>query len=105
MDIRYCWIADCLKSENIDIEYCLTLKLLADFFTKPLQGSLFQKFRDYVLGYKNLEQLQRDLEESVGQERVKKNGELEICPTNIPSKSGDKRKAMWADVTRGLANK
>ena len=26
-------------------------KMLADFFTKPLQGSLFRKFRDYVLGY------------------------------------------------------
>ena len=41
MDIRYCWIADRLKSENISIDYCPTLKMLADFFIKPLQGSLF----------------------------------------------------------------
>ena len=37
---------------GIDIRHCPTLLLLADFFTKPLLGSLFQKFRDFVLGYK-----------------------------------------------------
>ena len=94
-----------LKSENSSIEYCRTLKMLADFFMKPLQGRLFWKFRDYVLGYKHIDQLQRDSEESVEQERVKKNGESEICSTNILSKSGDKRKVTWADMTRGLANK
>ena len=26
--------------------------MLADFFTKPLQGHLFQKFRDVIMGYK-----------------------------------------------------
>ena len=72
MDIRYCWIADRLKSENVSIGYCPTLKTLADFFTKPLHASLFQKFRDYILGYENIEQLQRDSEESVEQECVKK---------------------------------
>ena len=72
---------------------------------KPLQGSLFRKFRDCVLRYKNIEQLQRDSKELVEQERVKKNGKLEIFSTKIPSKSGDKRNIKWADMTRGLANK
>ena len=72
MDIRYCWIADRLRSENIQIVYCPTLKMLADFFAKPLQGSLFRKFRDYVRGYNHIDELQTDSEESPEQERVKK---------------------------------
>ena len=51
MDNRYFWIKDRLDSENIRVQYCPTEKMLADFFTKPLQGSLFRKFRDAVMGY------------------------------------------------------
>jgi hypothetical protein len=29
---------------------CPTTKMIADYFTKPLQGSLFVKFRDLVMG-------------------------------------------------------
>ena len=40
----------------IDTVYCPTEDMLADFFTKPLQGSLlrelFRKFRDIVMGNK-----------------------------------------------------
>jgi hypothetical protein len=31
--------------------------MLADFFTKPLQGALFTKFRDVLLGYKRIDAL------------------------------------------------
>jgi len=34
------------------VEYCPTLEMIADFFTKPLQGALFHKFRNTVLGIK-----------------------------------------------------
>ena len=54
---RYFWIKDRLARENIEVEYCPTEKMLADFFTKPLQGSLFRKFRDVVLGYKHISSL------------------------------------------------
>ena len=33
------------------IEYCPTLDMIADILTKPLQGSLFEKLRDLLLGY------------------------------------------------------
>jgi hypothetical protein len=33
--------------------------MLADFFTKPLQGQLFLKFRDVLLGYKHVRELQK----------------------------------------------
>jgi len=41
---------DRLKKEQVEIEYCPTGIMLGDFFTKPLQGSLFKKMRDVVMG-------------------------------------------------------
>ena len=42
--IKYFWVTDKIKSEEIDIQYCPTEEMLADFYSKPVQGSLFQKF-------------------------------------------------------------
>jgi hypothetical protein len=45
--------------------------MLADFLTKPLQGSLFRKFRDVLLGYKHISSLkQENSSTSVPEERV-----------------------------------
>ena len=51
IDIRYFFIKDVISRENITIEYCPTEKMVADFYTKPLQGSLFKKMRDFIMGY------------------------------------------------------
>ena len=44
------FITDQIKKKHIKVQYCPTTKMLADFMTKPLQGHLFYKFRDAVLG-------------------------------------------------------
>ena len=31
------------------MEYCLTSEMIADFYTKPLQGNMFTKYRDLIL--------------------------------------------------------
>jgi hypothetical protein len=49
INIRYFFITDRVQSKELRIEYCPTGDMLADFFTKPLQGSLFQKFRNQVM--------------------------------------------------------
>ena len=36
-------------SDEIKIEYCPTGEMRGDFFTKPLQGGLFLKFRKEIL--------------------------------------------------------
>ena len=48
--IRYFFIADVIKRENIKIEHCRTDKMVADYYTKPLQGTLFRKMRDALMG-------------------------------------------------------
>jgi hypothetical protein len=39
-----------VKNGEVIIEYCPTGDMIADFFTKPLQGSLFRKFRNLIMG-------------------------------------------------------
>jgi Reverse transcriptase (RNA-dependent DNA polymerase) len=50
IDIRYFFITDHVKQQSITIEHCPTGIMLADFFTKPLQGSLFRMYRSVLLG-------------------------------------------------------
>ena len=49
IDARYFFVTDCIDKREISVEYCPTGDMLADFFTKPLQGGLFRKFRAKVL--------------------------------------------------------
>ena len=72
MDARFFFIKDRCESEGIEIKYCPTEIMIADFFTKPLQGNLFRKFRDVILGYVHIRTLFHDDEQSSSQERVSK---------------------------------
>ena len=48
--IRYFWIKERVDSGEVSIEYLPTKQMLADLLTKPLQGELFIKLRDQILG-------------------------------------------------------
>lgn len=47
--IRYYFVTDNIKKNNLTVEYCPTAEMVADFFTKPLQGSMFRKFRAIIM--------------------------------------------------------
>ena len=49
IDIWYFFVTDRVKRGEIHIEYCLTRDMVADFFTKHHQGSLFWKLRAIIL--------------------------------------------------------
>ena len=49
MDIRYLFITDRITAGKISLEYCPISKMIADFYTKPLQGNMFTKYRDLIL--------------------------------------------------------
>jgi Reverse transcriptase (RNA-dependent DNA polymerase) len=49
LNIRYYFITDRISKQELTVEYCPTKEMLADFFTKPLQGSLFRTLRDQVM--------------------------------------------------------
>ena len=50
VNIRYFFIKDRIQEDDINIIYCPTGSMVADYFTKPLQGSLFKKLRDVIMG-------------------------------------------------------
>ena len=47
--VRYFFIKDRVSSGDIKLEHFPTEEMLADHFTKPLQGSLFCKFRGEIM--------------------------------------------------------
>ena len=53
IDVRYFYITDQVDKKEVSIEHCPTGEMLADFFTKPLQGELFRKFRAAILNLEN----------------------------------------------------
>jgi hypothetical protein len=49
INICYFFVQDRVEAGEVSIQYCPTGNMIADFFTKPLQGSLFIKFRDQIM--------------------------------------------------------
>jgi hypothetical protein len=50
IEIWYYYIADRIAKGDLSVVWCPTNKMIADFLTKPLQGKVFQQFRDVLMG-------------------------------------------------------
>ena len=50
-NIRYFFLTDQIEKGKIQVEYCPTTEMIADYMTKPLQGKLFEKFRKMIMGH------------------------------------------------------
>ena len=48
LSTRAFWIEDQMKKEMVNVEQESTDDMVADFFTKPLQDSVFRKFRKLI---------------------------------------------------------
>ena len=57
MHIRHLFVKERIDKCEIHVQYCPIEFILADFNTKPLQGQLFMKFRDNLMGYAPLSSL------------------------------------------------
>jgi hypothetical protein len=51
LNICYFFITDQVEKGNTQIEHCGTDNMVGDFFTKPLQGEKFLRFRNSILGH------------------------------------------------------
>jgi hypothetical protein len=50
INIRYFFITDRVSKEELSVVWCPTGDMIGDYATKPLQGALFRKFRDQIMG-------------------------------------------------------
>ena len=88
--IKYFWSMDCVQNGNIEVMHCPTDKILADYMSKPLQGTLFHTFRNMIMGWIPLSTL---FNFSVSnEERVGENGKLPV--------KRNKPKLMYAEAMR-----
>ena len=75
INIRYFWVKDRVDKGKIKIRYLPTHLMLADFFTKPLMGKLFETMREYIMGWKPIEDLILQFDE----DRIKEDVEIRTC--------------------------
>lgn len=57
INLRYFFINDRVDSGDVKIQYCPTLMMIADYFTKPLMGDRFREFRRIIMGHKPISEI------------------------------------------------
>lgn len=85
IDMRYYFIKD--RLENVKVIFCPTEYMVADFFTKPLQGKLFHYLKAIVMGHQPIENLTSQFQ-SLQQEHVGGNDKVtrhsvSLCLRNL----------------------
>ena len=98
IDIRYFFVTDRVKNGEMRIEYCPTTDMVADFFTKPLQGSLFRKLRASIL---NIPDRALTVNAPASQECVGKVTSYADVVRGIRMKSSDATDAVRQPVVNG----
>jgi hypothetical protein len=110
INIKFFWIADRVKQGKMTIKHCPTDIMLADFFTKPLQGKKFNMFREVIMGWEPVESLWSKIgpdnklmtEGIASKERVEneedtvKNEPLKV--REVLAAKPNRRSVTWAEV-------
>ena len=111
ISIHYFWLKDRVASEDVTIRHCPTLHMLADFFTEPLQGNLFKRFKAVVLRHKHVNILSEPIAEPLVERVGDKQPGSSDSPvqgyetgTSVPSVTRGK-KSTYADVVKRVAQK
>jgi hypothetical protein len=61
INVRYFFITDRISKGEVRVEWCPTNEMIADFMTKPLQGSMFKNFRDVIMGAITIKEVKKIL--------------------------------------------
>ena len=48
-DIKFFYFTDLIQRKEMEVKYCPTEEMIADYMTKPTVGSKFVKFRDSIM--------------------------------------------------------
>ena len=81
---------DRVDKKELNTSYCPTEAMLADFFAKPLQGSLFRLFRSVIMGHEDIEVLFK-------LDRIKGRVEKQLILPNMNQESKKVRKSIQDD--------
>ena len=105
IDARYYFVKDRIAKGDLRIEYCPTLDMVADYFTKPLQGMLFFCMRDAIMGtgsesefHSSRRKLHSSRRSVLGKDENAKNLQSTNVTTNQQSENVTAVVAVSADV-------
>ena len=104
-------MVDKVKNKEIEIKYCPTEFMIADYFTKPLQGKMFRAMRKVIMGHEPLSWLLKELsstKERVGKKENVKFIDVNNCANDKIEKieKTDKKVMSYADeVTNEKSNR
>ena len=54
ISIKYFWVTDRVKNGNIEVVHCPTCQMMANYFSKPLQGELLHHFCNVIMGWAHI---------------------------------------------------
>ena len=74
VSIQYFFLKDRVNKGEVDIRYSPSEYILADYFTKALQGKIFLIHPDVIMGYKPLICLEEQI--STNKERVERKSKM-----------------------------
>jgi hypothetical protein len=110
INIRYFFITDCIARKEVVIQYCPTKEMVADYFTKPLQGAHFYKFRDQIMGVVPMDTITGDhrsvLDDNSGKPKVAEKHTKVSPPTSHGARPNRARTTKatshqsWVDVVK-----
>ena len=52
-DIKLFYITDLINRDEVEVRYCPTDDMIADYMSKPVVGAKFEKFRDLIMNLSN----------------------------------------------------
>jgi hypothetical protein len=67
--------------KEVEIKWCPTKDMVADFMTKPLQGSKFRRLRDLIMGMTSIKRSKNHNLSSVKLKKRKKKAERLVSPS------------------------
>ena len=96
IDIKHFFVKDRIDKKEIEVRWCPTHLMIADYFTKPLQGKQFRLFRDLIMGYMHINDFLKEIDRSI-KERVEKQKKVRFVSERSNLNNGKK---SWADVVK-----
>ena len=106
INIRYFFIKDLVKREMITTQHCPTEIMIADFFTKALQGNQFRRLRDVIMGIMHPSELKEHVEN-----HESRKVSMDKCTKHDPEtrlsqdlQRREEKEKSYADVVKGNLN-
>ena len=61
INVRYFFVKDRIQKGEFKVDFCPTLLMIGDFFTKPIVGKRFREFKKVIMGEKSIFDLDKRL--------------------------------------------